>query len=240
LTYYYVTAINVETSKITLSATRGGAVADISANTVADATKCYFDGAYANSMTSMKSSLLSLANGGSASLYGQTKLSYPYLQAINVSGASITANNLLDKIFDAFTVIRNRGKGNPLTVLMSYKHLGTAMKQLESSKGAFNVVPGSTKVTAYGWSEIQVMSVKGVLTFVGIQEIDDDFIVFNDWKAWKLHSNGFFKKRMSPEGKEYFEIRSTSGYSYIVDLCFFGDLALSRPSYCGILHSISY
>ncbi len=240
LAYYYVTAISTDLNSVTLSATRGGAVADISLYTTGDATKVYHDGAVTNGLTSLKSSLLSSANGGSATLYGQTKTSYPYLQAINVLGSDILATNILDKIFDAFTKIRNKGKGNPTDVIMSFKNLGSVMKSLETGKGAYNHVPGSTKVSAYGWTEIQVFTVKGTLSLIGIQECDDDFIAFIDWKALKLHSNGFFRKRMSPEGKEYYEVRATTGYFYIVDMCFFGDLVLNRPSYCGILHTISY
>jgi hypothetical protein len=114
------------------------------------------------------------------------------------------------------------------------------MKQLEVGKGAFNVVPNSTKVNVYGWTEISIFTVKGVLKIIGIQEIDDDYIMFIDWRSLKLHSNGFFKKRVSPDGKEYYEVRATTGYYYITDICFFGDLVLSRPSYCGIMYSISY
>jgi hypothetical protein len=240
LAYYYVTGMVMDSGVITVSTVRNGSAADVSAYTSAANTKCYVDGAFANSMTSLKSSLLSAANGGSTTLYGQTKTLYPYLQSINVLGSSVSATNLLEKIFDAFTVIRNRGKGNPLNVLMSFKHLGTAMKLIEASKGAFNVVPGSTKVTQYGWNEIMVMGVKGTLTLVGIQEIDDDWIGFIDWRALKFHSNGFFRKRVGPDGKEYFEVRATTGYYYISDVACCGDLVLNRPSYCGILHSISY
>lgn len=240
LAYFYVITIVMDTGVITFSNTRGGAASTTAAYTLADATKAYFDGASSSSLTSLKNSLLSSANGGGSTLYGQTKATYPYLQSINVSGASITAVNILDKLFDAYTVIRNRGKGNPTDVLMSYKHLGSIMKQLEVGKGAFNVVPNSTKVNIYGWTEISVFTVKGVIKIIGIQEIDDDYVMFIDWRALKLHSNGFFRKRVSPDGKEYYEVRATTGYYYITDICFFGDLVLYRPSYCGILYSISY
>ncbi len=240
LVYYYVIAIAMDTGVVTFSNARGGAAYTTAAYTLADATKAYHDGASANSLTSLKSSLLSLANGGSATLYGQTKTAYPYLQSINVSGATVTAANILDQIFDAFTVIRNRGKGNPTDVLFSYKHLGSVLKLLEVGKGAFNIVPNSTKVNVYGWTEVQVFTVKGVLKLIGIQEIDDDYIMFIDWRALKLHSNGFFKKRVSPQGDSYYEVRATTGYFYITDICFFGDLVLNRPSYCGIMYSISY
>jgi hypothetical protein len=81
---------------------------------------------------------------------------------------------------------------------------------------------------------------KGSLKLIGVQESDDDIIMFLDWSALKFYSNGFFKKRRSPDGIEYFESRATTGYTYIVDMCLFGEIVVQRPSYCGILHSISY
>src|SRR5690606_27625176 len=130
---YYVTAVDLNTKSITLSATRGGSAADVSAYSVAQNARVYHDGVLVsgtatNNFTSLKSSLLSLANGGTASLYGKTKTAYPYLQAINVSGTNVTATNILEKIFDAYTEVRTRARGNANTVLVSFKHLGSIMK----------------------------------------------------------------------------------------------------------------
>lgn len=239
---YYITAINMNTKTLTLSATRGGAAADLTAYTVAQAAKLYNDGADTgtNVFSSLRGAFLSAANGGDASLYGQTKTAYPYLQAINVSGSGVTSANIIEKIFDAFTTVRQYGKGNPTDVVMSYKNLAYCMKVIELQKGPFNVVQGSQKANPYGWTEIEIGSVtKGGLKLIGVQEADDDIIMFVDWRAMKFHSNGFFKKRMSPDGKEYFEVRNTSGFQYIIDVCLFGEMVVIRPSYCGIMHSIA-
>lgn len=235
---YYVTAININTRTATLSATRGGAAANLTAYTVAQAAKLYHDGADTDSFTSLKSSLLSAANGGGAALYGQTKTAYPYLQSINVDGSGVDSSNILDQIFSAYVTIRTFGKGNPTDVLVSYRNLGWILQNLESSKGAFNVDPMSQKTSVYGWTEITIGGVKGSLKVIGIQEMDDDAILFIDWRALKFHSNGFFRKRIAPDGKHYFEERAVTGYQYIVDMCLFGELVLNRPSYCGIMHSI--
>jgi hypothetical protein len=238
----YVQSINMETGVISLDTTRaGGADLDISAYTVAQNAKVYFDGTQpgaANGFTALRLSLLSSANGGGTDLYGQTKTAYPYLQAINVSGSDVTAANILQKVFDAYVVVKNRGKGNPDRVIASYRNLGYILTILESTKGAYHIDQSSTKVTPYGWTEIVVQGVKGTLKVVGIQEMDDDVIFFLDMRALKIFSHGMFKKRVAPDGKEYFESRATTGYTYIVDMCFFGDLVLIRPSYCGVLHSI--
>lgn len=238
----YVKSINMNTRVVNLVTTRGGSTAvDLSAYAAAQNTKCFNDGAQADSFASLRDALLSAANGGSSSLYGVTKTLYPFTQAINVSGAAITASNIMGQIFDALTTVRQLGKGNPSDAVMSYKNLASCIKAIENSKGAFNVVPGSQRATQYGWTEIEVGSVtKGSFKLVGVQEADDDVIMLIDWRALKFHSNGFFQKRKSPDGTEYFEVRNQSGYQYIVDVCLFGELVVNRPSYCGIIYGITY
>lgn len=242
----YVRTIVMDTSVVTFfDARSGGSAVNLSTYTVAQNARVYNDGQQLNGFSSLKSMLLSSANGGGSTLYGQTKTAYPYLQAINIDGSpaglNIGAANIVSKLFDAYTTTRIKGKGKPMDILMSFKNFGSVIKAVEASKGSFNVVPNSRAANQYGWDTITIGSVSGsVLNFVGIQEMDDDVISFIDWKALKFYSNGFFRKRKSPDGIEFFEKRATSGYSYIVDMCLFGELILQRPSYCGIVYGISY
>lgn len=237
----YVKSINVNDSKVLLVTARGGATpVDFSANNVASGAKLYNDGFKTNGMSSLREALLSSANGGSTTLYGQTKTDYPYLQAINIDGAAITRTNIVAKCFDAYTLTRKIGKGNPTDIVMSYTNLGYVMAVVEASKGAYNVVPNSQSASQFGWTEITIGSVTNQrLKFVGVQEMDDDIIMFIDWRGLKFYSNGFFRKRKSPDGVEYFEIRGQSGYQYIIDICLFGDLVVHRPSYMGIIYGIA-
>lgn len=237
----YIQSIDVNTGAVTVDTTRAGGVdLDISAYTVAQGAKMYFDGSSANGLTSLKASLLSYVNSGSESLYGHVKTLYPYLQAIQIDGSTVTSANLLDQLFDGYTRTKNRGKGSPNVVICSYKHLGTIMKLLEDKKGSYHQKQDSMKVNVYGWTEIDIIGVKGSVKVVATQEMDDDWIPYMDMRAVKIYSNGFFRKRKSPEGKEYFEVRGEDGFYYLIDTCFFGDLVLQRPSYCGVMHSISY
>jgi hypothetical protein len=238
----YVSTVDLETGSVLFVTTRYGATpADLSAYSVAQVAALYFDGheTVANRLSSLKSLLLSQANGGSATIYGVSKLAAPYTQAINVSGATITATNILDKLFDAIVFLRNRGAMGANKAVMSYKHWGSIMKVLETQKGAFRAA-SEMKASQYGWDEVDIAGPRGKLTVVAIQELDDDWIALMDMTAIKVYSNGFFKKRKSPEGKEYFEIRGSTGYQYIVDTCFFGDLVLEAPNKCGIIHTIAY
>jgi hypothetical protein len=239
----YVKEIDINAKQVLLVTTRSGAVVcDFSATSilVADGGKCYNPGADTLSFSSLREALLPASVGGSSTLYGVSKSAYPYLQSISIDGSSITASNIVDKIFDAYVNIRTFGKGNPNEVIVSYKHLGNIMKALESSKGAYHIDQTSTKVMAYGWTEIAIGGIKGQLKIIGVQEMDDDFIAFMDWRAAKFHTNGFFRKRVAPDGKTYYEVRSTSGYKYLLDMCLFGELVVSKPSYLGAIHSISY
>ncbi len=97
----YIRTIDINSGIIVFfDARSGGSVLDLSAYLAADNTRFYIDGALTDSFTSLKESLLSAVNGGSATLYGQTKTDYPYLQSIQVDGSTVTAANILDKVFD--------------------------------------------------------------------------------------------------------------------------------------------
>ena len=236
----YVIAIDINGSTVTVSATRGGAGADVSAYTTAQAAKCYHPGVLDNgSFVSVREALLSAANGGSATLHGVSKLAYPMLQAVQLNGASVTASNILDKIFDGYTTVRRKARGNANTILVSFLHLGSIMKLLESQKGPF-IVTKQPSASIYGWTEIEITTVKGVLKVVGIQELDDDCIFYLDLKSMTLRTRGGFKKRMSPEGREFFEIRNPTGYQYVIDNSFFGATEFSKPGHNAVMHSISY
>lgn len=237
----YVSTIDMNTLQVLLVTARGGSTPyDFSANNAASGAKVYNDGAKTGAFSALRDALLSSANGGSSSLYGQTKTAYPYLQAINIDGSGVTASNIVAKIFNGYTVTRKLGKGAPTDVIMSYTNMGYVMAVIEASKGAYNVVPNSQKATQYGWTEIMVGSVTNQsLKLVGVQEMDDDIIMYLDFRGLKFYSNGFFRKRKSPDGIEYFEVRAQSGFQYIVDVCLFGDLVVDRPSYMGIMYGIA-
>jgi hypothetical protein len=239
----YVIAINLNTKAVTFSDSRGGAAFDFSAYTTAQSARFYYpgvwDGTNTTTFTSFRSAFLSNANGGGASLHGQTKTAYPMLQAVNVDGASITASNILDKIFDAYTEVRQRARGNANTVLMSFKHLGSVMKQIQLEKGPFSVTKQPT-ASQYGWSEIEIMSVKGALTIVGIQEMLDTEIFFVDWSSMKFYSNGLFSKATSPDGLQYFVVRNATGYQYICDIRLWGEVGYHKPNSNGVIYGINY
>ncbi len=241
----YVTAIDVNTSSVTLSLSRQGAAADLSAYSVAQHAKVFYDGVWDGtsdlSFISIKSALLSSANGGSTTLHGQTKTAYPYLQAVNVSGSDISSTNILDKLFDFYVTVRQKARGQASTLVMSYKNWGACMKSQEIHKGSF-VVTSAPKRSNYGWTEMTIATTKtgDSLELAAVQEMSDDVIFAIDWSSMKFLSNGGFKKRVSPDGRMFYEIRNTTGYQYIVDTCLYGEMQHTKPGNNGVLYSISY
>jgi len=244
----YVQSINVETKVVQCDTTRaGGTPADFSTVLLASSGKVYHPGADPdadNSFSSLRKSVLSAANGGDTTIYGVTKTAQPYTQSINVNGGAgglaITATNIMEGIFDAITEVRLFAKGKPNKVVMSYKNFGSVLKVIENSKGAFTL-QSMKSASQFGWDEITIGAVaRGPLTIVAVHEMDDDLIYLLDMRGIKLYTNGGFRRRVGPDGQDFHPIRSASGYKYIADWSLFGEVVVDRPSYQGVIHSISY
>ena len=236
----YVSAVNIELKTITVvdnKALAPGVPVGFGGLLAGD--KAFIrGGTTANqAFTSLKEQLLPASAGGSANLFGISKLAYPHLQCPAFDGNTITGANILDKIFGFYNETRTLGKGMPTDCVMSFKHLGSAMAALEVAR-EYTIT--DTKVNKFGWTEINIVGVKGQLKLVGVQEMDDSEIYFLDWAGIKLHSNGFFERRESPDGNAFYEVRSTSGYQYVVDTRFFGELVVTKPSHCGAIYNIAY
>ena len=242
---FYVIAIDLNEDKVTLSATRGGAAADVSAYTVADNAKFYTDDADETSFQSMRDALLSAANGGSATLHGQTKLDYPFLQAVNIDGSGWSEETILKDLFDGYNEVRKKARGRANKILCSYHLGGAIMAAIENGggtngyRGNYQISVKNRKASLFGWDEIVLNTVKGELTIVMIQEFDDDVVVYYDPTSMTFYSNGFFRKRKNPDGDEYFELRSEDGYQYIVDVSLYGEAVYNKPGNNGIAYDIS-
>lgn len=252
---YYVLSVDVNAGtlfrgQVVLSASRGGAPADVTAYTVAQSAKVYHPGAATASFTSIKSQLLSLANGGPATIFGQTKTAYPYLQAVQIDGSAVSATNILSKIFNGAARRQQLGRGSgDMEIICSYKHMGSILALLEvgggtpgtgfPAKGAYNVVAGSRKVSAYGWQEVTVGSPNGdVLRIVAVLDMDDDWIWYADWASVEMFTNGGLQRRTAPDGLQYYQKRATTGFVYILDHVLIGDVAVKAPWKQGIMFNI--
>lgn len=244
---YFITQIDLNGNKVTVSATQGGAAADIHLlYTLGNNPAFYLPGNSPGSgnstFTSLRTALLSAANGGSDTLYGQTKLAFPYLQCVQVSGAAITGpTNIMDNLFSFYLTVRQKARGNASKLLMSYKHWGTIMRAQQTQKGAYRVVV-EPKKSEYGWWETTIASTTNgmSLDIVAIQEFDDDIIVAFDPGTVRIKANGGVVKHKTPDGNLYYVIRNTTGYQYVMDMVFRGDAMWTQPSSNGVLYGISY
>ena len=245
--YSYVISIDMNAKTITVSTARGGAASNtvtgsdgaLTDMTTAQNAKLYTPGAQpgtAVAFTSLRSQLLSSTNGGDATIFGETKTTYPYLQAQNIDGSAITAANILDSLFDAYYEVVTLGKGNPTEMIMHLSHFAECAKTLEVNK---RYTKGDTS-GGYGWRKLSVLGPEGELTLTGIRDIDTDVILVMDWSALKFYGSHFFDRKRHGGNEEYFMSRAASGYTYIVDIRLFGELVVHAPSHCGIIHTISY
>ena len=215
----FVKSINLNTNEISLDTTLAGGV-DLDVTGAVAGDVLYFAGGATagNRFSNLRDSLLSAASVG-------------------ITNAATVKLGL----FNAYNEIRKKARGNANTILMSFKHMGALMASLEDQKGGFKVTARDEKASLYGWTEITITSVRGTLKCVAIQEMDDDVIMFLDMEAVKYYSNGeVIRKRIAPDGKQYYEKRSTSGYFYLLDMAALGELVLHAPTKCGIIYGISY
>jgi hypothetical protein len=238
----YVTAIDMNTSDSTGTLTikdarSAGANVNATAYTTAQSAKIYLPGAdtSANVWNNVKDILLSAANGGASTVHNQTKTSYPYLQAKNISGAAITASNILGQLYSAYRVYRQVAKTNNPKVVMSYKHWANIATELETSKQASIM----EKKASYGWTQVDLVGLEGPLSIVAIPDMDDSEIFFLDMSTWIFAGHDFFKRKRF-DGSEYFKVRNTTGYQYLVDACLTGQLICKSPCSNAVIHSISY
>jgi len=261
----YIQVINKSAGTITLHTTRaGGAVLDVTAGGPLTAALLvgdvlYYDGlvntgtgAIQNTFSSLRSILLTAANGGGATLYGETKTAYPFLQALNIDGSAgdyaMTSANILEKLFYIHaleTSIKAKGLNGKQAdnCLVSPKNYAAIKIALEKYKGQYFTEPGNAKASPYSWKEITVGSKGGdMLSISMVPEMANDIIPCVNWESMILASNGFFKFHEDPTnpGKiKYFEARATTGYSYIVDIAFMGDLINVCPEASSIIHSVA-
>lgn len=238
----YVTAIDMNADAITVSATRGGAGLDVSGVAAGETIHKEGRDLAANQMTSLRDALLSSVNGGDANIYGVAKTASKYTQAINVDGSGITAANILESLFDGLVEYRRKAKVGTNQIWVSMKHLGSCMKKLEQTKGAYKMVEGSMKVDEYGFTEITVFGPKtGAVKLVGIPELDDDIILGVDPKSMKFHSVKGIQKVKDPQGNMYTVSRdANSGFDFICDMYYRGDLIVSKPHRNMIWYGVNY
>ena len=231
----YVQSIDINTGVIQLDDARtAGSVVDLSAYTVAQNARVLVPTANTEGMTSLASQLLSVANGGSANIANVSKASHPMLQSRNISGSGFTASTLTADVFEAMYDISARGRGRITEILVSYNNFRHMAADIETSR---RYAKGEAKA-GYGYTSLDLIGPEGGLTVTALRDMPDDKMYFMDWSALKFFhpKNAFERKRVN--GDDFYVDRLTSGYTFISDIRFAGDLLVHNPSHCGVVHSI--
>jgi len=231
----YVVSIDINTKIIEIDTTRTSTTAvDLSGYTTAQNAKVYLPGVQANGFTSLGSQLLSSTNGGSAALFGQTKTAYPHLQALNIDGSGYAAGTLLADVFGGFYEQATLGKGMPTEIVMSFDNFKNISTAIEGDRRH----SPTEKKSGYGFRSVTVMGPDSEMTITAVRDMPNDKMYILDWDAIKFHGHNFFDRKRS-NNEEFFVIRGTAGYQYVVDVAFQGDLVVNKPSHCAVIHSIS-
>ncbi|MBX3017987.1 MAG: hypothetical protein KF767_08865 [Bdellovibrionaceae bacterium] len=236
----WVKEININTGELLIVTAKGGSTG-ATLTGVAVGELIYQEGFATSSVSNLKDILLPVAAGGASTVYGQTKTASPYTQALAIDGSGMSTSNIFEKIFDAYSKYRQLAKVGAGELWCSFKHLGTMMKKLEQDKGAYKMVPGSMKVSQYGFTTIEIFGPGGSLKVVAMQEMDNDFMTFVSMDAMKIHSNGGIRKHKDPNGNAFYTVRDENdNYKYVVDLMYEGTIVVSKPYKCAIIYGITY
>jgi hypothetical protein len=241
----YVTGINMATKVVTIQDRQIGIASpttvDLSAYTTAQNARVVLPGADDSGFTSLASQLLSNANGGSTQLFGQTKTAYPFLQAANfdatawnpTTGAS-TLSNLTDCVFTTAQI----GKSNTSEIVGSFGLFKNIAKSLEGNRR----FTATDSKSGYGWRSIEILGPEGAFTLTGLRDMPNKYAYLLDWDGITFHGDEFFERKRHLDGNEFYLTRTAgkgnAGYQYVLDIKFYGDLVVSRPSSQGIITNL--
>lgn len=243
---FYITKINKNTGIISVSATRGGAAADMTL--FDDTTKIYIDDGQTTAFGSLRDMLLPDAAGGSDLFAGQTKVDSPFSQSVlydagGVGGTgdwgtttAVTSSDMLTVVFDALRKGRQLA-AEPECFVMSYLNYSACLLAVEKNSGAFkNTKP---RVDYAGYSSFSVGSVQGSVELVAVREMADDAIFGVNKSHMDFHcGNKMYNILTSPDGLKYYSIRNETGYRYITDIVLNGDFLYSNPWSAVAIHNI--
>ena len=239
----YIKEVNINTGALLIVSTPDGSTpVDLHTLLVAENAKLYCQDQASEGFYSMIDLLLPAAAGGASTLHNLNKLQSPQLQGVYADGTSWTSSNFLKNIFKHYVKTRKVGMGEPAQVLMSYNNYGAAVNSIENQKGAFNVVPMSSKAEQFAWDEISVggfLSNGRPVKLVALQEMNDQEAVFFDKSAFVFASNGGVRKQKTPDGLSYYTERTENGYVFTTDTCLMGQLICKQAAKNGIVNKLA-
>ena len=85
---------------------------------------------------------------------------------------------------------------------------------------------------------MRVIGNEGEMVLTAIRDMPDSLMYILDWSGLTFFGDKFFERKRHMNGDEYFLLRAATGYSYISDIKFYGDLLVHAPAGMGVVHSI--
>lgn len=233
----YVTKISMNEKAITLSADRAGAVIDLTAiaSPVSVNDGVNIVGADTENFTSFVDYLLPAAQGGSDQLYGVLdKDTNPIATPQVFDGTGFTASTVVDKLIDIYYDVKELGKVDQAEIIVPYHIFKAFAKKIENSKQ----YSGSEKKAGVGYSQLVVVGPAGEMILTALPDMRDDLIFIIDWESFEFAGHRFLDRIKSPDGLEYYTVRSKTGYRFICDHVLQGDLVAKKLSSSAVVHSI--
>lgn len=234
----YVRQIDMNTRQVLFyNARSGGAVVDLSAYTTALGTKVMVPGGDTETLTSLQTYLLPAAQGGLDTIHGQAKLSSPLLQPQIFSGSAYTKANILDQLYDFYWAVKELSKVKSSEVWVPFHVFAACSKLAQSSK---RFVDGGKK-SGYGFASMTLIGSEGEFTLTAIADMPTDKIYLLNKDAFKFVGDTFFeKKRQLNSDDEFFTLRKTTGYEYIMDVCFRAEFVCTKLAGSAVVRSVPF
>lgn len=229
-----------------LNADDGGTPNDVTAADIDAGDAVYVSGGDDHNFTSLQSMLLpSGIHSAPSTLFGQTKVTYPFLQSIYKDGDSTctSAAGLLADMFDTQGKAHRRG-ASPKEWGMSWTNYLAIKKAIELGSNSYRIIDtGKTSSTYAGTKTITIGGVEDELTIRAVREWPDYLAMALDVKDLEFHTapGGFFTALADPEGKKYYTVRTagtgaSAGYAYVTDIALRGEFIHTKPWNTAVLY----
>jgi hypothetical protein len=230
----YVRNIDVNAGTFSLyNAASGGAVVDCSTMTLALSAKIYIVGATSERVTSLVDIIFSAANGGKDTLYNGnlTKSVSAVFQPYFADLSSYTTGaTLIPALYDALYECEEMGRGGiQRELVLPYNVFKVIAKASETNR---KYEMGKESVV-YGSSAVQLTGPHGQMILRAARGVPQDKAMFLDYSALAIVSRGDVIKNANVQGDEFFTLRNTTGYQFIMDKKAEFELAVLNPQKLG-------
>lgn len=214
----YVNNIDISAGTFKLVTAPGGSTGvDLTAYTVAAGTVVYLPNGNVERMTSIIDIVFPESMGGADTLYNNAvvKADSPVFQPYTTDlSTATTGANFLSALYDFYFDVEELGRsGVRKEVIVPFYAFKAIAKATETSRK----YEAADVETTYGSKSIKLTGPNGAMIVTGARGLAPGKMICMDWDAVVLASRGELIKKAKKLGDDFFEVRNTSGYQFIVD-----------------------